>query len=113
MAIWAAETRVWCSEKGEGKGAEMDLWARRRATVLLMVRRWWGRMSAFSSEGRESMSERGMSSSSWSEADPSPRMGSFPLEVGGGTEAASSIASCSLSLSLSSMREVSIYFDLV
>ncbi len=69
-------------------------------------------MSAFSSEGRESMSERGMSSSSWSEADPSPRMGSFPLEVGGGTEA-SSIASCSLSLSLSSMREVSIYFDLV
>ena len=108
METGAAETRVWCSEKGKGEGAEMNLWARRRAAVLLMVRRWWGRMSAISSEGRESMSERGMSSSSWSEADPSPRMGSFPLVVGGGT-GASSIASCSLSLSLSSMREVSIW----
>lgn len=42
-----------------------------RAAVLLIVRRWWGRISAFSSEARDSMSERGMPSSSSSEFDSS------------------------------------------
>ena len=65
-----------------------------RAAVLLIVRRWWGRISAFSSEARDSMSERGMPSSSSSGFDSSavwlPKL-------------------LSLSLSSSIIREVSIY----
>ena len=57
-----------------------------RAAVLLIVRRWWGRISALSSEARVSISERGMSSSAISP----PKL-------------------LSLSLSSSIIREVSIY----
>lgn len=65
-----------------------------RAAVLLIVRRWWGRMSAFSSEARDSMSERGMSSSSSSGFETSAV---WPPKL------------LSLSLSSSIIREVSIY----
>lgn len=67
-----------------------------RAIVLLMVRRWWRRISAFSSEARDSMSERGMlfSSSATSEFDSST---------------ASPPKLLSLSLSSSMILEVSSY----
>ena len=68
-----------------------------RAVVLLIVRRWWGSRSAFASEARDSISERGMPS--WSSA-PS------------GASAPSSSKLISLSLSSSSILDVSIY-DLV
>lgn len=111
------ERSVWWVEKGRGVEEEMEARARVRAVVLFIVRRWWGRRSAFSEEARESMSERGMSSSS-SGSSPSSsssnRLGvgsevdCAPLEVGIGAEASSMISS-SLSLSLSSILEVSIY----
>ena len=110
MVIGEVETRVWCSEKGKEDEADMDLWARRRAAVLLIVRRWWGRMSALSSDGSESTSERAMSSSSSSsEASRSSEVGSFPLVTCVGAKG-SSAASLSVSLSLSSIREVSILY---
>lgn len=65
-----------------------------RAAVLLIVRRWWGRISAFSSEARDSMSESGMPSSSSSGFDSSAVC---PPKL------------LSLSLSSSIIREVSIY----
>lgn len=67
-----------------------------RAVVLLIVRRWWGRISAFSSGARDSMSERAMSSSS----SASSRSGS---------SASSPPKLLSLSLSSSMTLEVSIY----
>lgn len=66
-----------------------------RAVVLLIVRRWWGRISAFSSGARDSMSERGMSSSSASSRS--------------GSSASSPPKLLSLSLSSSMTLEVSIY----
>lgn len=67
-----------------------------RAVVLLIVRRWWGRISALSSEARDSMSERGMpSSSSASSGFDSSAFSPFRL--------------LSLSLSSSIILEVSIY----
>lgn len=67
-----------------------------RAVVLLIVRRWWGRTSAFSSEARESISERGMSSSS-------------SASSGFDSSASSPPKLLSLSLSSSIIFEVSIY----
>ena len=72
-----------------------------RAVVLLIVRRWWGRISAFSSEARDSISERGMPSSSSSSASS-----------GFESSASSPPKLLSLSLSSSIILEVSIY-DLV
>ena len=98
-------------EKGREVEGAMDLWAARRALVLLIVRRWWGRISAFSSEARDSMSERGMSSSSEASSSSSAStVGPVPL----GAVVASAVASSSsrlpsLSLSLSFIREASIY----
>ena len=67
-----------------------------RAVVLLIVRRWWGRISAFSSEARDSMSERGMPSSSCASS-------------GFDSSASSPPKLLSLSLSSSIILEVSIY----
>ncbi len=67
-----------------------------RAVVLLIVRRWWGRISAFSSEARDSMSERGMPSSSSASSGLDSSASSPPKLL-------------SLSLSSSIILEVSIY----
>ena len=63
--------------------------------MLLIVRRWCGRISAFSSEARDSMSERGMPSSSSAASESE-------------TSAFWSPRLLSLSLSLSIRRDVSI-----
>ena len=67
-----------------------------RAIVLLIVRRWWGRTSAFSSEARDSISERGMPSSS-------------STSSGVDTSASSPPRLLSLPLSSSAIHEASIY----
>lgn len=54
----------WTSENGNLEDKAMDLWALRRAVVLLIVRRWCGTMSCLSSEATDSISESGMSSCS-------------------------------------------------
>lgn len=66
-----------------------------RAVVLLIVRRWWGRISAFSSEARDSMSESGIPSSC-----------SVSSEID--SSACSTPELVSLSLSSASIREASI-----
>ena len=66
-----------------------------RAVVLLIVRRWWGRISTFSSEARDSISERGMPSSSSASSGFSSCVSSRPKLL-------------SLSLSSSIILEVSI-----
>ena len=63
IAIGSGVTVIWLAVNGKLEGRAIDLSALSSAEVLLMVRRWWGRMSALSSEARESMSERGMPSS--------------------------------------------------
>ena len=65
--------------------------------MLLIVRRWWGRRSAFSSEARDSMSERGIPSSSSSGPESSKFWFSWSPKL------------LSLSLSLSNRPEVSIF----
>ena len=77
---------------------EVGIWMRwsaeRRAVVLLIVRRWCRRISPLSSEARDSISERGISSSSFWESS---------------SESCSSSSSFSeLELSVSLRRDVSI-----
>jgi hypothetical protein len=77
----------WCSENSHlERGREMRFRAEVRAAVLLIVRRWWGMRSSFSSSSRSSRSDSGTSSSS-SSSSSSP----------------SAPPSLELSLSLSSM----------
>jgi hypothetical protein len=55
----------WCSENESFDiGRAIRFNAAVSATVLLIVRRWWGIMSSFSSSSRSSRSDMGISSSS-------------------------------------------------
>ncbi len=93
-------------------GSAIDFWALRRAVVLLIVRRWRGITSASSEEGRESISDKGISSASSSSPSSSER------ESSGAAWRLLLLVDCrlglwpprllSLELSLSSIREVSI-----
>jgi hypothetical protein len=72
MVVGVEEVIDWCSEKASVlRGSEIRFSAAVRATVLLIVRRWWGIMSSFSSAERSSRSDMGMSSSSSSSSSSS------------------------------------------